>query len=125
MLGTDPSHAPAVLIVDDEQPVRAVLTAYVQRSGYRVLEARNVDEAVQVIEKRTDLRLVVTDINMPGPSGLVLVERARASRPELRFIVISAALPRELPELRCLKKPFRLAELRVAIQQELATISVA
>ena len=112
---------PVVLIVDDEQSVRVILSEYLQKAGYFVLEARDVGEAVQVVEERLDLKLIVTDIHMPGASGLVLVERARASRPDLRFIVMSAALPGDEPALRCLKKPFRLADLRSAVREELAS----
>jgi CheY-like chemotaxis protein len=112
--------APAVLIVDDEQRVREVLSEYLKKAGYFVLEARDVREAVQVVEEHLDLKLIITDIHMPGESGLVLVERARLNRPDLRFIVMSAALPGDEPALRCLKKPFRLADLRAAVREELA-----
>ena len=117
----DTNNAPVVLIVDDKSSVRVILSDYLQKAGYFVLEARDVGEAVQVVGDRSDLKLVITDIHMPGESGLVLVERARASRPDLRFIVMSAALPADRPALRALKKPFRLADLGIAVREELAT----
>ncbi len=124
MEDNETDSAPVVLIVDDEQSVRMILSEYLQKAGFYVLEARDVCEAVQVVEERLDLKLIITDIHMPGASGLVLVERARASRPDLRFIVMSAALPGDEPALRCLKKPFRLADLRSAVREELAAPNI-
>jgi CheY-like chemotaxis protein len=67
-----------VLVVDDEPAQRTVLAGFLRKRGMDVVVAAGVDEAVQIASSRT-IDLVLTDLNMPGKDGLVLVESSRAS----------------------------------------------
>jgi CheY-like chemotaxis protein len=55
-----------VLVVEDELLLRLNAAQMMEDAGYEVIEASNADEAIQILESRTDIRIVFTDINMPG-----------------------------------------------------------
>ncbi|RMG09141.1 MAG: response regulator [Planctomycetota bacterium] len=67
-----------VLVADDDRLSRQLLCAIVASQGHEVLEARDGHEAAAALE-RTELDLVLSDVNMPGPDGIQLVRRARAA----------------------------------------------
>ncbi len=79
-----------VLVVEDEQSVRAVLVAALMAGGYEVIEARDGADAERSglnLERRIDL--LVTDVAMPGMSGWELARRLAAVRPNLRVLYLS------------------------------------
>ena len=79
-----------VLLVEDDNAIRALLTRVLAGYGYHVVEAQNAGEAFLLAEDPDrHLDLVVTDIVMPHVSGFKLVERLRGSREGLRFLLIS------------------------------------
>jgi len=91
-----------VLIVEDEPLIRMVAVEMVWDAGFEVLEAGNADEAVRVLEARTDIRIVFTDIDMPGSmDGLRLAEAVRGRWPPIEIILTSGhpkGAAGELPE---------------------------
>ena len=106
-----------VLVVDDEQGVRAVLKASLEQAGYAVDEAADGAEALALYEKKP-VDLVVTDIVMPKLGGLTLIRSLRDRDPLARIIAISGGGPsgklnflstaRTFPGVRVLEKPFSL-----------------
>ena len=87
-LGT-PSKA-TVLLVEDEDPVRAVLFRMLEAEGYRVLLARRPDEAIETAKSRAgDIDLLVTDMVLPGMNGRDLVDSIKALRPAIQILCIS------------------------------------
>ena len=80
-----------VLVVDDEEPMRHMLSLLLSREGYEVKTAPTGEDAITQLSKDdADYDVVLTDVRMPGMGGLGLVEWARAERPELTVIVMSA-----------------------------------
>jgi DNA-binding response OmpR family regulator len=77
-----------VLVVDDEPIVREVVVRYLQREGYRTLEAEDGDRARELLE-RDPPNLVVLDVMLPGTDGLSLCRWIR-SRSELPVILLTA-----------------------------------
>src|SRR6266540_4397737 len=77
-----------VLVVDDEPIVREVVVRYLEREGYRTLEADDGDEARLLVEKH-DPSLVVLDVMLPGTDGLELCRWIRG-RSELPVIMLTA-----------------------------------
>ena len=77
-----------VLVVDDEPIVREVVVRYLEREGYRTLEAADGDRARELVEQR-ELHLVVLDLMLPGTDGLALCRWIR-SRSDLPVIMLTA-----------------------------------
>ena len=77
-----------VLVVDDEPIVREVVVRYLEREGYRTLEAADGDRARELVEHR-ELHLVVLDLMLPGTDGLALCRWIR-SRSDLPVIMLTA-----------------------------------
>ncbi len=79
-----------VLLVEDEEAVRALARKTLQRNGYTVLEAPGGPEAIEISERHEGpINLLVTDMIMPGMSGQELVKRLISLRPELNVLYIS------------------------------------
>jgi CheY-like chemotaxis protein len=91
----DSSKRPAVLIVEDA--VRSI-----EEAGFEVIEAANADEAIRILENRNDIRVIFTDIHMPGSmDGLKLAHAVRNRWPPIKLIVTSGRSQvgeQELPE---------------------------
>ena len=108
-----------VLIVEDEPDVLDVAAQLFRSIGYEVATATNGVEAMSILERRTDIDLLFTDVVMPkGMSGIELARLARELRPGLKVIVASGyPIPalRErygrIENLAFVNKPYRLAEL--------------
>jgi DNA-binding response OmpR family regulator len=77
-----------VLVVDDEPIVREVVVSYLQREGYRTLEAEDGDRARELLESESP-SLVVLDVMLPGTDGLELCRWIRG-RSELPIIMLTA-----------------------------------
>ena len=85
-----PPTATAVLIVEDEPLVRFCAVQTVEEAGFAVIEAANADEAIAILESRRDIRVVFTDIHMPGSmDGLKLAHAVRDRWPPIKIIVTS------------------------------------
>ena len=81
---------PTLLMVEDEETVRAVLSRFLTDVGYEVLQARHGREALEVLEEHGDrIALVVSDVVMPVMGGKELAARLAASRPDLPLIWMS------------------------------------
>ena len=81
---------PAVLIVEDEPLVRLYAVETVEAAGFEVIEAANADEAIRILESRSDIHVVFTDLHMPGSmDGLKLAHAVRNRWPPIKIIVTS------------------------------------
>jgi two-component system, cell cycle sensor histidine kinase and response regulator CckA len=119
---TDGSLAPAlnILVVDDDADVREVIAETLVGFGYGVIQAASGEEALPMLERNHDIRVLITDVRMPGMSGFELATKARFLDASLKVIITSGYfLPQPIAE-RFLKKPFRMHELASAIEAELA-----
>jgi PAS domain S-box-containing protein len=102
-----------VLLVEDEDAVRALAREVLRRHGYVVLEARHGVDALRVAERhRDDIHLMVTDVVMPHMSGRDLAERLSTVRPKMKVLFMSgytdhAVMHRDLtPGTAFIQKPF-------------------
>ena len=116
-----------ILVVDDDQAVRATVAAQLVSLGYRTLEAVDGPDALRKVRDEPDIELVLTDIVMPGMSGLELGRALSVARPDLR-VVYTSGFPREtvaadnVPPERFLAKPYRKKDLAQKVGQLLPAI---
>ena len=94
MMASDHSPIPAVvLIVEDEMLLRMRAVDMVEDAGYTPIEAVDADEAVAILESRSDIALMFTDIQMPGSmDGLGLARAVHERWPPIKIIVVSGQL---------------------------------
>lgn len=113
-----------ILIVDDEQAQRETLSRGLFLLGHQCVSAGSAGEAMELLgeEGSRPFELLLTDLTMPGESGLQLIERVRKLKPDLRVLVISGLHSGQLCKrvrawgIPVLQKPFNLEQLEAAIK---------
>lgn len=79
-----------ILMVEDEQVVRQVISDFLRAQGYTVLEAPNPKDAIEIAQQQGDrIHVLITDITMPDMNGLELAKQLQAKRPEMIVLYIS------------------------------------
>jgi PAS domain S-box-containing protein len=106
-----------VLLVDDEALVRASVSEMLRTLGCKVVECEGGEGALEVLQSRSDIDMIVTDHLMPHMKGADLASRARALRPNLPVLLITGYAGAEVidPTLPQLSKPFRAIDLAGAL----------
>jgi CheY-like chemotaxis protein len=90
MASSKPPSVPTVLVVEDDPMLRMLTASELQDAGFDILEAEDADEAIEILETRADIRVVYTDIEMPGSmDGLKLASMVRDRWPPVEIIVTS------------------------------------
>ena len=115
-----------ILIVDDDRNHLKILKGLLERDGFDALMASDVDSALMIIEKR-DIVLVITDLKMPGKSGIDLLALSRERKPAVPVIMITAhgdietaVAAMKLGAYDFITKPFDEQELLNGVQKALA-----
>jgi CheY-like chemotaxis protein len=111
---------PKLMIVDDDPEVRVIVAEFLEDFGYQVLQADGGIQALDLLEKTPDLRMIITDIRMPDMSGVELADVATQRQSDLKIILISGYFVSQQVERRFLRKPFRMRTLEAAVRAELA-----
>lgn len=89
-----------VLIVEDEPLLRMMAVDLIEEAGFVVIEASDADQAVHLLETRLDIRIVFTDIDMPGSmDGLKLAAAIRDRWPPIEIIITSGAVTNAAAQL--------------------------
>src|SRR3954462_13222949 len=106
-----PPTRPLILLVEDEPLVRETNVDVLQEAGFRVIEARDADEAFGLLRHRPDVEIVLTDVDMPGSiDGFEFARLAAQGWPDVRVAVMSGKTtpgPGDLPqEAVFLPKPY-------------------
>ena len=128
--GADLTGEGTILLVEDEEGLRALNARGLTSRGYTVLEAGNGIEAIEVLEKSgRPVDLVVSDVVMPEMDGPTLARELRTRNPGLKIIFVSGyaedVFQKHLPEHEkgqygFLPKPFTLKQLVAAVKETLA-----
>ncbi len=118
--------AGTILLVEDEDMVRAVAERALVRHGYTVLTATQGEEAMAVLDGGTHIDLLVSDVVMPTMDGPTLGRTARAKFPDLPILFMSGYAEEQLrktidlPRMGFIPKPFSVKALAEAVQAALA-----
>ncbi|RKH73011.1 response regulator [Corallococcus aberystwythensis] len=129
----EPTRAPRILVADDQTEMRTLIRKMLVRRGYEVVEAADGPDLVRVLiegltaEESRAPDLIITDVRMPGFTGLEVLARLRREQWNTPVILITAfgdvQLHREALRLGAacvLNKPFDMDELRGAVEVALA-----
>jgi CheY-like chemotaxis protein len=113
---------PVVLIVEDEFLVRMDTGAALETAGFNVIEAGDADEAIAILSARNDIRLIFTDVQMPGSmDGLKLAHFVRDRWPPVKVVATSGharVTDSDLPEgVRFVPKPYSAAEITATLRE--------
>ncbi len=120
--GVPLSGSETILLVEDEDGVRRVLETMLKRSGYRVLSSGSTSEAVILAQQHSgSIHLLITDMVMPGMSGLNMADQLASEHPEMRVLFVSGhGEPVSSPgEAAFLQKPFSTVELALKVREVL------
>src|ERR1700736_985723 len=114
-MGLAESRRPVVLIVEDEFLLRMDAIDMIAAAGFETVEASNADEAIEILEARTDITVVFTDIQMPGSmDGLKLARAVRGRWPPIKIVATSGHVHVSETDLpaggRFLPKPYSLGQ---------------
>jgi two-component system, response regulator PdtaR len=83
-------NKPTILVVEDESIVRMIAVSVLEDEGFTVVEAANAKQALGVLLDHPEIRVLFTDINMPGElDGFDLAREIHARRPDIRLILTS------------------------------------
>lgn len=109
-----------VLVVEDEPLLRIDAVDMVEDAGYEAVQAGNSAQAIEALESRDDIRIVISDIHMPpGMDGISFVSLARERWPHLHIVLVSGNVDRaevRLPQGGVFfSKPYRQSDLMRAL----------
>jgi two-component system, response regulator PdtaR len=112
---------PVALVVDDEALLRMYASDLLEEEGFAVMAAADADAALKILEARPDVRLLFTDIQMPGGcDGMDLARQVHARWPNVLLVITSGnekPSPAEIPDDgRFIAKPYKAEELFMQVE---------
>jgi two-component system, cell cycle sensor histidine kinase and response regulator CckA len=111
-----------ILLVEDEDMVRAVAERALKRNGYTVVTATNGEEGLEILATRDDIDVLISDVVMPVMDGPTMVRQARADNPMLPVLFMSGYAEEQLRKtidldrMAFLPKPFSVQQLAEAVR---------
>lgn len=119
---------PHILVIEDDEEVRSLITEFLVREGHEVHEAENGVEGTELFDQLNEIDIVITDIMMPNQDGVETIRKLKSSDPSVRAIAITGyrgsfnRLPAAefVGAKHTLVKPFTKEELLEAVASVLA-----
>src|SRR5215469_8387279 len=117
MESVDSSRGGRVLVVEDEALVRMLVVQTLEEAGFAVTEAADSQGALEMLKRDDAIRLMITDVGLPGLNGRRLADEARAQRPGMKVLFMtgyadSGLIETALPDgFGLITKPFDLDDL--------------
>jgi two-component system cell cycle sensor histidine kinase/response regulator CckA len=118
-----------VLLVEDEESVRQLITLVLERAGYTVLVTRDANEALGMLDRVPDVVALISDVVMPGMSGPELARKTLERRPGLGIVLLSGYMPDalEIDDLlaggaKFVGKPFTPRELTTQVNDAITAV---
>lgn len=119
------SSQKTILVVEDNQALRAAFQDILQAAGYRVISASDGREALDLFHgQNTKVNLLISDIHMPEMNGFTLAERLRQTDPEIKVLMMSGQRPEEADDVPAsipidgwLQKPIGLRDFTRSVNE--------
>ncbi len=113
---------PLILVVEDEPILRMTAVDFVAEAGFDVVEATDASQAIAILERRVDIRVVFSDIDMPrGLDGMRLAALIRRRWPPIELILVSGKVAPRIDELPArgvfFTKPYQERDVVAAIRR--------
>jgi CheY-like chemotaxis protein len=118
-----PTRSSAILVAEDEVVVRMMLAEALRDAGYTVIEAADAEEAIRALRASADVKLLITDVRMPGRmDGVALARWVRSERPDIKVLLVSGDLTGIVPTEHdgAFLKPYNVSRLVGAVENLLA-----
>lgn len=117
------AHGETVLVVEDDANVRQITVSTLESLGFIVREAGSGDEAADMLKSGSDVQIVLSDIKMPGMTGIELARLVREQWPSINVLLTSGYVEGEerMDEFEFIHKPFRASDLASKLQSMLGT----
>jgi two-component system response regulator (stage 0 sporulation protein F) len=120
-----------ILVVDDEEPIRMLLSKILRKENHEVMECDNGLSACEAFNQG-EIDLIITDLVMPEQNGIEMIMQLRKSHPMLKVIAISGgsgfsgqidllSVAKLLGAKHIIRKPFSVDDIRNAVNDTLAT----
>jgi CheY-like chemotaxis protein len=116
-------HGEIALVVEDEPVVRGLIVEVLSELGYTAIEAPDGPKAVEILQSRRQIDLLITDIGLPGLNGRQVADAGRALRPDLKVLFMTgyaenAALASGFldPGMEMITKPFSMESLAARLR---------
>ncbi len=115
-----------ILLIDDEKNSRDTLSSLITASGHRVQSAESAENALEILQQKT-FGIIITDLNLPGASGIDILKWAKENTPDTNVILItgmgsaeSAVTAMKEGAFDYINKPLNVKELLIVIDKALA-----
>jgi PAS domain S-box-containing protein len=123
--GAEPGHGETVLVIDDEEPIRMLVTDVLEEAGYRVLTAPDGPTGLKTLQSDLRVDLLITDVGLPGGfNGRQVADAARATRPDLKVLFITGYAENAVignghlePGMQVITKPFAITALAARVRE--------
>lgn len=117
-----------ILVVDDEDALRVVLSAELESEGYLVQSASDGDEAIRILDSNT-FHLILLDIKMPNVDGFEVLKYVKSNHPKTKVIMLTgfadlknAIESKKLGAEDFVSKPYDLVDLLTTVERVLGTV---
>jgi len=104
-----------ILLVDDEPVTREAMVRLLEATGCRVFDTYNGEDALQLLDTHPEITLLLSDVRMPGMTGIELAREARKRRPALNVILTSGYTVERPKDFPFLEKPWRAPDLKALL----------
>jgi len=121
----EPSLGETVLVIDDEEPIRMLISDVLEEAGYRVLEASDGATGLKILQSERHVDLLITDVGLPGGfNGRQVADAARQTRPDLKVLFVTGYAENAVignghldPGMQVITKPFPMTALALRVRE--------
>ena len=122
--GHGEGHGETVLVIDDEEPIRMLITDVLEEAGYRVITAPDGPSGLKILQSDVRIDLLVTDVGLPGGvNGRQVADGGRVSRPNLKVLFVTGYAENAVvgnghldAGMQVITKPFAMAALGARVR---------
>jgi PAS domain S-box-containing protein len=123
--GLEPGQGETVLVIDDEEAIRMLISDVLEEAGYRVLEAHDGPSGLKILQSETRIDLLISDVGLPGGfNGRQVADAARQTRPELKVLFVTGYAENAVvgnghldPGMQVITKPFQMTAFALRVRE--------